>query len=227
MGFSRQIGKHPYSPGSFPRMIKVKPNGQLRTQPASTVTVRKQPVFRQGARKAILVAQALSYALIITFIFADARFALTGIFHNGADSGNIATAYVAACLVGLVGSINIWLTWHYATKSNSMRDMLVICAWTHRVKSNGRWLSLEEFFTEQLGFSVSHGLSDAKLTEMRQEIDRDWRRIARDASATGQENRQAEQPSSSFGFNSLQPTPPSSKERQRQATRQSPQPNQT
>ena len=73
--------------------------------------------------------------------------------------------------------ISIWLTWYYATKSNSIRDMLVICAWTHRVKSNGRWLSLEEFFTAQLGYAVSHGLSEAKLMEMRNEVDTEWRKI--------------------------------------------------
>src|SRR5690606_6799714 len=86
-------------------------------------------------------------------------------------------AYVGACLVGLVGAINTWLTWYYITKSNTVRDMLVICAWTHRVKTKNGWMSLEDFFSSQLGFAVSHGLSEEKLNEMRGEVDRDWRKV--------------------------------------------------
>lgn len=126
---------------------------------------------------AILTAQSLSYVLMITFIFANARFDLIGSFANLDVTIESSTAYLAACLIGIVGAISIWLTWYYATKSNSIRDILVICAWTHRIKSNGKWISLEEFFTNQLGYAVSHGLSEARLVEMRHEIDAEWRKI--------------------------------------------------
>lgn len=136
--------------------------------------------FRQSRIRrqyALLTAQALSYILIITFIFANARFNLIEVYTNFEVSIGNGTTYFAACLIGIVGTISLWLTWYYATKSNSIRDMLVICAWTHRIKSDGKWISLEEFFTNQLGYAVSHGLSEAKLVEMRQEIDADWRKI--------------------------------------------------
>jgi len=126
---------------------------------------------------AIITAQSLSYILMITFLFANARFDFIGSFVNREFEMENSTAYLAACLIGIVGTISIWLTWYYATKSNSIRDMLVICAWTHRVKSDGRWVPLEEFFTNQLGYAVSHGLSEARLVEMRQEIDTEWRNI--------------------------------------------------
>ena len=140
----------------------------------SNKPAKQSPKHRHSA---ILIAQALSYALIITFIFANEKFDLIGIFRPLDASYGSGTAYLAACLIGIVGAISIWLTWYYASKSSSIRDMLVICAWTHRVKSNGRWVSLEEFLTHQLGYVVSHGLSEAKLAEMGNEVDREWRHI--------------------------------------------------
>lgn len=124
---------------------------------------------------AILTGEALSYALIIVFIFADATFNLTGVFRSDESVLSPDLAYVAACLVGVVGSINVWITYYYMRKAATMRDWLIVCAWTHRIKRNGRWLSLEEFLTEHLGYQVSHGLSEAALLNMRDEIDTKWR----------------------------------------------------
>ena len=126
---------------------------------------------------AILTAEALSYALIIVFIFADAMFDLTGIFRSDGFTISPQFAYVAACLVGVVGSINVWLTYYYMHKAHTMRDWLIVCAWTHRIKRNGQWLTLEEFLTEHLGYQVSHGLSEASLLNMRNEIDSKWRTL--------------------------------------------------
>jgi hypothetical protein len=116
-------------------------------------------------------------AFIIVFIFADAMFNLTGILRTEALVLSPQFAYVAACLVGVVGSVNVWLTWHYGQKANTMRDWLVVCAWTHRVKHQGRWITLEEFLTEQLGYEVSHGLSEPSLLDLRGEADARWRQF--------------------------------------------------
>jgi hypothetical protein len=126
---------------------------------------------------AILGGQILSYGLIIIFIFADMTFDLTGIFRPGGPGLSPQMAYVGACLVGIIGTVNLWLTWHYMHKSNTMRDWLVICAWTHRVKFAGRWISLEEFLGEHLGYRVSHGLSALELADMRDELDERWRQL--------------------------------------------------
>jgi len=122
------------------------------------------------------------------------------------------SAHLAACLVGIIGSVSIWITWHYLTKSNSMRDMLVVCAWTRQVKSDGKWISFDKFLTEQLGFAVSHGLCDKKIFEMKNEIDRDWKKgRSRLANPEGsqkpigfdslgkEENRGGDRPESPFG----------------------------
>lgn len=126
---------------------------------------------------AILTAETLSYGLIIVFIFADAAFDLTGILRTDEVTISPQTAYIAGCLIGLVGCINVWLTWYYIQKANTFRDWLVVCAWTHRIKCKGQWLTLEEFLSQHHGYRVSHGLSDPKLIDLRHELDTQWRRF--------------------------------------------------
>ncbi len=126
---------------------------------------------------AILGGQLLSYSLILVFIFANHHFQLASVFGIEIQQLSLRAAAIYACLVAIVGTINIWLTYYYASKSDTMRDLLVVCAWTRRVKSKGKWISMEEFLTQQLGYAISHGLSDSKLAELRAEVDRDWRKV--------------------------------------------------
>lgn len=139
---------------------------------------------------AIITGQLLSYALIITFIFADRTFGLTGVFQASTQAAGTATAswdlaFASACLVGLVGAINIWITSYYMQKSSTVQDWVVVCAWTHRVKHGGRWISLEDFLSEQLGCQVSHGLSEEGYSTISSEIDTKWRSLRIDP-ATGE-----------------------------------------
>ncbi|MDQ8202364.1 hypothetical protein [Pelagicoccus sp. SDUM812003] len=117
-------------------------------------------------RYAILIAQVLSYALIVTFMFADARFNLTGALRDSDATLSARSAYIAACLVTLVGVISLWLSWHYMRKCYAMREMLTICAWTHEVKTENGWVPLESFFSQQFGYAISHGLSEKKKREL-------------------------------------------------------------
>ena len=131
---------------------------------------------------AILIGQVLSYALIITFIFADRIYGLTGIFYEA--PANLSRSWdgplVSACLVGLVGAINLWLSYYYMQKSSTVQDWVVVCAWTHRVKHGGRWISLEDFLSEQLGCQVSHGLSEQGYSSISHEIDTKWKHLRLD-----------------------------------------------
>jgi hypothetical protein len=62
-------------------------------------------------------------------------------------------------------------------KSSTVQDWIVVCAWTHRVKHGGRWISLEDFLSEQLGCQVSHGLSEEGYSSISSEIDTKWRAL--------------------------------------------------
>jgi hypothetical protein len=77
----------------------------------------------------------------------------------------------------MVGCINVWLTWYYIQKADRMRDWLVLCAWTHRVKHQGRWVRLEDFLAGQHGYRISHGISDPSLADLRAEADSHWQRF--------------------------------------------------
>jgi len=128
---------------------------------------------------AIITGQVLSFALIITFIFADRTFDLTGIFRateTDASAGWNA-AFVSACLIGIVGAISVWITSYYMQKSSTVQDWVVVCAWTHRIKHGGRWISLEDFLSDQFGCQVSHGLSEQGYSSISSEIDTKWRAL--------------------------------------------------
>jgi len=126
---------------------------------------------------AILIGQLLSYLLIVTFIFADATFGFVENLVGEEPSLFSNTYFISACLVGLVGAISIWISFFYIRKSEAMRDWIVLCAWTQRVKSGDRWISITEFLSDYLGFNVSHGMSEEVVEEMRSEIDSNWRKF--------------------------------------------------
>jgi hypothetical protein len=52
------------------------------------------------------------------------------------------------------------------------RGAVRVCAWTRRIQDeNGNWIELEHFLEEQLGLSVSHGMSTEAFDAVNQSID--------------------------------------------------------
>jgi hypothetical protein len=52
------------------------------------------------------------------------------------------------------------------------RGAVRVCAWTRRIQDeNGNWIELERFLEEQLGLSVSHGMSTEAFEAVNQSID--------------------------------------------------------
>ena len=126
---------------------------------------------------AILIGQLLSYALIVTFIFADATFGFVEALVGDEPTFYSNTHYISACLIGMVGAASIWISIFYMRKSEAMRDWIVLCAWTQRVKSGNRWISITEFLSDSLGYNVTHGMSEEVVDELRSEIDTNWKKI--------------------------------------------------
>ena len=50
------------------------------------------------------------------------------------------------------------------------RDIQTICAWTKRIKSEGRWMQFEEFLERQLQVRVSHGISEEGIAQLKEEM---------------------------------------------------------
>jgi hypothetical protein len=42
---------------------------------------------------------------------------------------------------------------------------VAVCAWTRRIRWEGRWISIEEFLQKRFGLEVTHGISDEALAE--------------------------------------------------------------
>jgi len=126
---------------------------------------------------AILIGQLLSFALIITFIFADETFGFVNTLVGDEPSAFFNSHTASACLVGIVGAASIWVSYFYIRKSQTMRDWIVLCAWTQRVKSGNQWITISEFLSDHLGYNVSHGMSEEVVEELRTEIDSNWRKL--------------------------------------------------
>lgn len=126
---------------------------------------------------AILIGQLLSYALIVTFVFADSTFGFVDSLVGDQTTFYSNTHFISACLIGLVGAASIWISYFYIRKSEAMRDWIVLCAWTQRIKSGNRWISISEFLSDSLGYKVSHGMSEEVVDELRSEIDTNWKKI--------------------------------------------------
>ena len=52
-------------------------------------------------------------------------------------------------------------------------ELQVVCAWTNRIRHEGRWMRFEEFLKSNLQLRFSHGISDEGLAEMRKRLDVD------------------------------------------------------
>jgi hypothetical protein len=48
----------------------------------------------------------------------------------------------------------------------SLKKMVTMCAWTGKVKLDGRWVRVEEFLNKKYGVEVSHGISEEAVAIM-------------------------------------------------------------
>ena len=52
-------------------------------------------------------------------------------------------------------------------------ELQVVCAWTHRLRIEGRWVTLDEFLTNTLNVKISHGISPEALAKIKRELGKD------------------------------------------------------
>ena len=53
---------------------------------------------------------------------------------------------------------------------NLQSQLQVVCAWTQRLRIEGKWVTLDEFLTNKLNLRISHGISPEALAEIKREI---------------------------------------------------------
>lgn len=69
---------------------------------------------------------------------------------------------VVACALGATGVLL------FMRRMHELETMITVCAWTHRVKYQGQWLSFEEYLRLRFNLRFTHGISEdaAKKLEM-------------------------------------------------------------
>jgi len=50
-------------------------------------------------------------------------------------------------------------------------DVLVMCAWSHKIKDHEKWISLEEFLDKHFNLKTSHGISPEELEKIQKTIE--------------------------------------------------------
>jgi hypothetical protein len=50
-------------------------------------------------------------------------------------------------------------------------QLQVVCAWTKRIRIDGKWLSLEQFLASKLNVQVSHGISPEAFQEIKKSLE--------------------------------------------------------
>lgn len=61
-----------------------------------------------------------------------------------------------------------------ADQTEKLREQLhVICAWTKRIRVDGKWLTLEEFLKTHLNVDVSHGISPEAFEQLKRNLQED------------------------------------------------------
>jgi hypothetical protein len=56
---------------------------------------------------------------------------------------------------------------------NLQSQLQVVCAWTHRLRIEGKWVTLDEFLTNKLNVKISHGISPEALARIKRELSED------------------------------------------------------
>jgi hypothetical protein len=46
-------------------------------------------------------------------------------------------------------------------------EMQRVCAWTNRIESEGKWVSMDQFLTDKLHLKITHGISEEGVAQFR------------------------------------------------------------
>jgi hypothetical protein len=64
---------------------------------------------------------------------------------------------------------------HNSTREirNLQSQLQVVCAWTQRIRVEGKWVTLDEFLTNKLNVRISHGISPEAVAAIERELSED------------------------------------------------------
>lgn len=129
--------------------------------PSLSVSIRTAPVLPGGRGTKIITHSYMEPILFLARWLVSAEFAGAGLVTC------IAGACCALMLQRPGGRTDVIARQaggpdelHSAPETTATQNgLLVVCAWTKRIKAGDQWLTPEEFLTRQLGYRLTHGIS--------------------------------------------------------------------
>lgn len=73
-------------------------------------------------------------------------------------------------LVAVAIVLSLGAAWYLFQGRRESDSLLTVCAWTQRVRWQGRWLSFEDFLAKRYNVICTHGISDEALARMHVEL---------------------------------------------------------
>jgi hypothetical protein len=70
---------------------------------------------------------------------------------------------IAACLLGTTGAVLL------IRRVKQLKALIIVCAWTKRVKFNGTWVSFEDYLHERFNLQFTHGICEEAAAKLQRE----------------------------------------------------------
>lgn len=77
---------------------------------------------------------------------------------------------ISLALVWVTVGLSCLGSWLLLRRVRELEKLVTVCAWTQRVKWQGRWISFEEYLQQRFNLHFTHGISDDAAQHMREEI---------------------------------------------------------
>jgi hypothetical protein len=135
------------------------------------------PVLTGHSRGSAAVRIIMPAIIVLPLLLGQLRMAgeAAGFFTSPYGHTLFATAQtviLASSVYGFARSMNR-LDERYRQERQRRQEyecFVAVCAWTRRVRWQGRWLAIEDFLKERFNLTVSHGISDEALAEQLAEL---------------------------------------------------------
>ena len=119
----------------------------------------------------VLWLEGAGFAIIAIAIWLDELLDLPYVAFGGPPSPfRPAEAAAESGLVLLLGAIVVWWSYRQLNRVAYLENLIMVCAWCHRVKLDTIWVSLELFLKEHRA-ETTHGICPVCSLEMMKDID--------------------------------------------------------
>ena len=121
------------------------------------LAVRPMPKTTTSS-ESILAKEAIGFSLIIALSWLTEFLHIPYLLFSEPHEINWRRAVIRTVVI-----VAVWLWVHLATKRvlkrlHHLEEYLLICSWCRKVGSEGRWLSMEEYFGSKFSTETSHGI---------------------------------------------------------------------